>query len=75
MTGVWVQDLTEEFVTCEEDIFELIKLGEKYRSVSATKMNAVSSRSHSLFVITLQQKSPDGSTKEGKLNLADLAGI
>jgi kinesin family protein 5 len=72
--GVWVQDLTEEFVTCEEDIFELLKLGEKYRSVSATKMNAVSSRSHSLFIITLQQKSPEGSTKEGKLNLADLAG-
>ena len=49
-------------------------MGEKYRAVSSTKMNAVSSRSHSLFIITLQQKSPEGSTKEGKLNLADLAG-
>jgi kinesin family protein 5 len=72
--GVWVQDLTEQFVTCEEDIIELLKMGEKYRAVSSTKMNAVSSRSHSLFIITLQQKSPEGSTKEGKLNLADLAG-
>jgi kinesin family protein 5 len=51
-----------------------LKMGEKYRAVSSTKMNAVSSRSHSLFIITLQQKSPEGSTKEGKLNLADLAG-
>lgn len=37
-------------------------------------MNATSSRSHSLFTLILQQKSPDGSIKTGKLNLADLAG-
>ena len=37
-------------------------------------MNAVSSRSHSLFVITLVQKLKDGSTKLSRLNLADLAG-
>jgi kinesin family protein 5 len=37
-------------------------------------MNSVSSRSHSLFILTLTQKHPDGSSKEGKLNLADLAG-
>lgn len=37
-------------------------------------MNAYSSRSHSLFVLTIQQKSIDGSSKEGKLNFADLAG-
>jgi kinesin family protein 5 len=28
----------------------------------------------SLFVLSLQQKSPDGSSKQGKLNLVDLAG-
>jgi kinesin family protein 5 len=37
-------------------------------------MNAVSSRSHSLFILSVHQKAPDGSTKQGKLNLADLAG-
>lgn len=72
--GVWVQDLTEHFVSCVEDIFYLLEMGEKSRSVSSTKMNSVSSRSHSLFILTLSQKNVDGSTKEGKLNLADLAG-
>jgi hypothetical protein len=29
---------------------------------------------YSLFILTLIQRAPDGSTKTGKLNLADLAG-
>jgi kinesin family member 5 len=53
---------------------ELLSLGEKHRATSSTKMNSVSSRSHSLFILALQQRSPDGSMKEGRLNLADLAG-
>ena len=72
--GVWVDGLTEEYVTCEQDVYDLIKLGEKSRAVASTNMNATSSRSHSLFILKLHQKSTDGSTKEGKLNLADLAG-
>jgi kinesin family member 5 len=43
-------------------------------AVACTNMNATSSRSHSLFILRLHQKMSDGSTKEGKLNLADLAG-
>lgn len=72
--GTWVEDLTEEFVTSEKEVLDLIREGEKCRSVAYTKMNATSSRSHSLFTLILQQKSPDGSVKSGKLNLADLAG-
>ena len=37
-------------------------------------MNAVSSRSHSVLQIIITQKLKDGSVKQGKLNLADLAG-
>lgn len=43
---------------------ELIGVGERNRSVAATKMNERSSRSHSLFMITIDQKNlDDGSTK------------
>lgn len=43
---------------------ELIGVGERNRSVAATKMNERSSRSHSLFMITIEQKNlDDGSTK------------
>eukprot|EP00011_Vannellida_sp_DIVA3-517-6-12_P013032 CAMPEP_0114620886 /NCGR_PEP_ID=MMETSP0168-20121206/8952_1 /TAXON_ID=95228 ORGANISM="Vannella sp., Strain DIVA3 517/6/12" /NCGR_SAMPLE_ID=MMETSP0168 /ASSEMBLY_ACC=CAM_ASM_000044 /LENGTH=1105 /DNA_ID=CAMNT_0001832083 /DNA_START=33 /DNA_END=3346 /DNA_ORIENTATION=+ len=72
--GVWVDGLQEEYVTCEDDVLQLLLRGEQFRATSSTDMNATSSRSHSLFILTLHQKSPDGSTKEGKLNLADLAG-
>jgi len=72
--GVWVDGLSEHYVTCANDVYELLALGEKARATSSTSMNAVSSRSHSLFILTLIQKEQDGSTRTGKLNLADLAG-
>jgi kinesin family protein 5 len=61
-------------VETEEDVLDLLRDGERFRSVAATGMNPVSSRSHSLFIMHLQQKMSDGSTKSGKLNLCDLAG-
>lgn len=48
--------------------------GNDNRAVAATAMNAVSSRSHSVFILYLQQKTAEGGTKTGKLNLVDLAG-
>lgn len=72
--GVWVEGLTEAFVSSQQDIFTLLRLGEQSRTTAATNMNSVSSRSHSLFVVTLVQKLKDGSTKTSRLNLADLAG-
>lgn len=73
--GVYVEHLSEEFVSSEEDISDLIAQGESSRSVASTKMNQRSSRSHSLFIITVEQKNlEDDSIKIGKLNLIDLAG-
>ena len=60
-----VEGLSEFVVKSEEDVIKLLQLGEKVRAVSATNMNAVSSRSHSLFILTLQQKFSDGSIKIG----------
>eukprot|EP00658_Telonema_sp_P-2_P004974 TRINITY_DN1185_c0_g1_i7.p1 TRINITY_DN1185_c0_g1~~TRINITY_DN1185_c0_g1_i7.p1 ORF type:complete len:767 (+),score=291.97 TRINITY_DN1185_c0_g1_i7:83-2383(+) len=72
--GVWVDGLTAEWVTCEAEVMELIRIGEKSRHVAATAMNEASSRSHSVFILETIQKFKDGSTKSGKLCLADLAG-
>ncbi|EFA80039.1 kinesin-1 [Heterostelium album PN500] len=72
--GIWIEGLTEEFVADEHEIMDLIALGEQSRSVSKTNMNQRSSRSHSLLILTIEQKSKDGSIKRGKLNLVDLAG-
>jgi kinesin family protein 5 len=52
-----------------------MKQGNSNRAVSATLMNAESSRSHSLFIINVTQSNmEDLSVKTGSLYLVDLAG-
>lgn len=74
-TGVYIQDATEVFVVSQEEMLELMRQGDASRAVAATGMNEGSSRSHSLFLITLNQKNNDtGLIKKGRLFLVDLAG-
>ena len=52
-----------------------MKLGNSNRSVAHTMMNAESSRSHSIFILTVtQNNTEDLSCKTGRLYLVDLAG-
>lgn len=44
------------------------------RHVASTKLNQLSSRSHSICIIEIVQKFPNDSEKRGVLNLVDLAG-
>ncbi|KAI1470236.1 kinesin-domain-containing protein [Daldinia caldariorum] len=73
--GVYVKGLLEIYVSSVEEVFEVMKRGGNARAVSATNMNQESSRSHSIFVITISQKNLEtGSMKSGQLFLVDLAG-
>ncbi|KAL9648157.1 hypothetical protein ABK040_007521 [Willaertia magna] len=73
--GIYVQGATEEYVTSAEEVFTLMRQGARNRVVSATRMNEESSRSHSIFIITLNQKHlVNLESKSGKLFLVDLAG-
>ncbi|KAI1365058.1 kinesin-domain-containing protein [Xylaria arbuscula] len=73
--GVYVKGLLEIYVSSVEEVFEVMKRGGNARAVAATKMNQESSRSHSIFVITVTQKNLEtGSMKSGQLFLVDLAG-
>ena len=72
--GIYVQGLTEVSVDCEDEMLELIALGDQMRTVGATRCNAASSRSHTLFTLEVKQKFPNESERRGKLNLVDLAG-
>eukprot|EP00696_Hemimastix_kukwesjijk_P008621 gnl/Hemi2/20904_TR6928_c0_g1_i1.p1 gnl/Hemi2/20904_TR6928_c0_g1~~gnl/Hemi2/20904_TR6928_c0_g1_i1.p1 ORF type:complete len:959 (-),score=429.06 gnl/Hemi2/20904_TR6928_c0_g1_i1:260-3136(-) len=73
--GIWIGDCTEIFVGCAEEVLQVMKLGGQNRKIAATKMNPDSSRSHSIFIISLIQKNTqDGSAVTGKLFLVDLAG-
>ena len=79
--GVYVDNLSEWAVRSPSDIYTLLQKGGTGRNTSSTKLNDVSSRSHAVFVITVEQinfiddKSENASnSKIGKLNLVDLAG-
>ncbi|KAM7264573.1 hypothetical protein ACFE04_002256 [Oxalis oulophora] len=76
--GVLVRGLEEEIVTSASEIFTLLERGSSKRRTAETLLNKQSSRSHSLFSITIHIKeaTPEGEEliKCGKLNLVDLAG-
>ncbi|CAG9325378.1 unnamed protein product [Blepharisma stoltei] len=72
--GIHVQGLTEVCVTNENDMIEVLTIGQQMRTVATTKLNKASSRSHLLFTLEVIQKLPNDSEKKGKLNLVDLAG-
>jgi kinesin family protein 5 len=73
--GIYVADVTETYVSDEREVYQIMKLGQSNRSIAATNMNAESSRSHSIFILTVTQSNlEDMSCKTGKLFLVDLAG-
>ena len=73
--GVWVEGCTEVYCSCDEDVMNVLRVGQASRSVAYTNMNAESSRSHSICIITISQKNiKSGSSKSGRFYLVDLAG-
>ena len=81
--GVFVEGLSEWPVRSPHEIYGLIQKGTSSRATAATRMNDMSSRSHAVFIIIVEQMTivEDENTGEehkeirvGKLNLVDLAG-
>ena len=73
--GIYVSEATEVYVTSAEEMFEVMRAGSKNRSIAATRMNEKSSRSHSIFILTVYMKNTaTDAAKMGKLYLCDLAG-
>lgn len=73
--GVYVKDLTEAYANSAEEVYAYLQIGQRSRVTAATNMNQESSRSHSVFVITISQKDTiTGTQKSGVLYLVDLAG-
>eukprot|EP00727_Mastigamoeba_balamuthi_P007264 m51a1_g3158 putative kinesin heavy chain (1100) ;mRNA; r:353669-357500 len=66
--------LVVQSIECEQDIMDVIAVGDRNRTFRSTAMNAHSSRSHSVLMINIGQKYESGETKSSKLNLVDLAG-
>nr|XP_045581612.1 kinesin-like protein KIF3B isoform X1 [Procambarus clarkii]XP_045581613.1 kinesin-like protein KIF3B isoform X2 [Procambarus clarkii]XP_045581614.1 kinesin-like protein KIF3B isoform X1 [Procambarus clarkii] len=77
-TGVYVKDLQQFVCKSVNEIQHVMTVGNQNRAVGATNMNLHSSRSHAIFIITIECSDLDEKGKSrirvGKLNLVDLAG-
>ncbi|XP_016312963.1 kinesin-like protein KIF3B [Sinocyclocheilus anshuiensis] len=76
--GVYVKGLSSVVTKNIKEIEHVMNLGNQSRSVGFTKMNERSSRSHAIFVVTIEcsEMGIDGEDhiRVGKLNMVDLAG-
>ncbi|KAJ8275328.1 hypothetical protein COCON_G00099530 [Conger conger] len=77
-SGVYIKDLSSFVTKNVKEIEHVMNVGNQTRSVGFTNMNEHSSRSHAIFVITVEcsEMGPDRQNhiRVGKLNLVDLAG-
>ena len=72
---VFIEGCTELYISSYDDVMEALNVGATNRATSSTNMNDESSRSHSVFIVTITQKDErNGTVKKGKLYLVDLAG-
>lgn len=76
--GVIIKGLEEITVHNKNEVYQILERGAAKRKTASTLMNAYSSRSHSVFSVTIHMKeiTVEGEelVKIGKLNLVDLAG-
>lgn len=82
-TGVFVENLSSCAVECYKDVEDLLEMGLEQRTTAATNMNRESSRSHSVFTLSIRSyplagHGGDGDKKKNvrlsRLRLVDLAG-
>lgn len=76
--GTFVQGMEESHIKSAVDGIKLLQEGSYKRQVAATKCNDLSSRSHTVFTVTVYIKRTADNGEDyisaGKLNLVDLAG-
>lgn len=73
--GIYVEGLSEVYLSTVEDFDDYLQLAQQNRIVSGTKLNHYSSRSHSIMILEVTQSfTKENLLKKGTLNLVDLAG-
>lgn len=72
--GIYIQNLQDFHITTAREGIKLLQKGLKHRQVASTKMNDFSSRSHTIFTITLYKEYNGELFRVSKMNLVDLAG-
>lgn len=74
---VYAEGLTEVEITSASDVQRLLEIGKRSRQMAQTLANEVSSRSHSVFFVTLKMTDREHGKvrkKSARLSIVDLAG-
>jgi kinesin family protein 3/17 len=72
--GIYVEGLSEFNVESEHDVLRLLRVGDNRRAVRATRMNDMSSRSHSVFQMVLEQRRDEDNDNNNGSGTNKLAG-
>ena len=72
--NILIPGLSEVPIKSVADFLEGFAKGTLNRSMAATKLNSMSSRSHACLTLVLEQRPPIGAALRSKLHLIDLAG-
>jgi len=72
--GLFLPDVVELPVESAREAMEIMQKGNKYRTKACTKMNQESSRSHAIFVVSVENNADPVNRKFAQLYLVDLAG-
>ncbi|KAF1890333.1 hypothetical protein Lal_00013587 [Lupinus albus] len=79
--ALYIDNLTEEYVTSYDDVTQILIKGLSSRKVGATSLNSKSSRSHIIFTFVIESwckgisSSGFSSSKTSRISLIDLAGL
>lgn len=74
-TGVWIDGISEIYLSSVDEFFDYAELSQSNRKVAETKLNHNSSRSHCIMILEVTQSfRKEKLIKKGTLNLVDLAG-
>ncbi|KAK7385998.1 hypothetical protein VNO78_32020 [Psophocarpus tetragonolobus] len=78
--ALYIENLTEEYVTSYDDVMQILIKGLSSRKVGATSLNSKSSRSHVIFTFVIESwckgisSNSFSSSKSSRISLIDLAG-
>jgi kinesin family protein 5 len=73
--GIFIDNITEKCVGDELEVEATLAAGNNNRKIGRTNMNAVSSRSHAMTIVHIQQNNTkENKVVKGKMYLVDLAG-
>ena len=72
--NTYIQNLQEFHITNAKEGIELLRKGLWGRKIASTKSNEFSTRSNTVFNITLYKKEDDNAFRMSKLSIIDLAG-